>query len=59
MKFISCNGPIESGAGEIRTRVRTKRHNAFYMLSYRLGFRANGRFSNQHVSTLSVKFNRR
>ncbi len=41
------------GAGGIRTRVRTKRHNAFYMLIRRLGFRAQCWFGDQPVCTLA------
>jgi hypothetical protein len=41
------------GAGGIRTRVRTKRHNAFYMLIRRLDCRVQCWFGDQPVCTLA------
>lgn len=52
----SVNRSIPCGAGESRTRVRTKRHNAFYMLSPGLDFRVQAWFRDRHNCTLSSKF---
>ncbi len=47
---------MDGGAGGTRTRVRTKRRNAFYMLIHCLGFRAQDWFSDPHICALSPEF---